>query len=111
MPNILHTTEEIIADLRAGKMVVLVDEEDREDDARGQFEEESRRHVCVAIGPRCAARMRQFRQHVLHVRQEKDAEYVGEEQEPGDQQEHPDLGLAHEPVVAFAVQLDRHHDE
>ena len=32
MPNILHTTEEIIADLRAGKMVVLVDEEDRENE-------------------------------------------------------------------------------
>jgi 3,4-dihydroxy 2-butanone 4-phosphate synthase/GTP cyclohydrolase II len=32
MPNILHSTEEIIADLRAGKMVVLVDEEDRENE-------------------------------------------------------------------------------
>jgi 3,4-dihydroxy 2-butanone 4-phosphate synthase/GTP cyclohydrolase II len=32
MPNILHPTEEIIADLRAGKMVVLVDEEDRENE-------------------------------------------------------------------------------
>ena len=32
MPNILHTTEEIIADLRAGKMVILVDEEDRENE-------------------------------------------------------------------------------
>jgi len=32
MPNILHSTEEIIADLRAGKMVILVDEEDRENE-------------------------------------------------------------------------------
>ncbi len=32
MPNILHSTEEIIADLRDGKMVVLVDEEDRENE-------------------------------------------------------------------------------
>jgi len=32
MPNILASTEEIIADLRAGKMVVLVDEEDRENE-------------------------------------------------------------------------------
>ena len=32
MPNTLASTEEIIADLRAGKMVVLVDEEDRENE-------------------------------------------------------------------------------
>ncbi|QWD98765.1 3,4-dihydroxy-2-butanone-4-phosphate synthase [Polynucleobacter sp. MG-5-Ahmo-C2] len=32
MPNMLASTEEIIADLRAGKMVVLVDEEDRENE-------------------------------------------------------------------------------
>jgi len=32
MPNILASTEEIIADLRVGKMVVLVDEEDRENE-------------------------------------------------------------------------------
>jgi 3,4-dihydroxy 2-butanone 4-phosphate synthase/GTP cyclohydrolase II len=32
MPNILASTEEIIADLRAGKMVILVDEEDRENE-------------------------------------------------------------------------------
>ena len=32
MPNILHSTEEIIADLRASKMVILVDEEDRENE-------------------------------------------------------------------------------
>jgi 3,4-dihydroxy 2-butanone 4-phosphate synthase/GTP cyclohydrolase II len=32
MPNILHSTEEIISDLRAGKMVILVDEEDRENE-------------------------------------------------------------------------------
>jgi 3,4-dihydroxy 2-butanone 4-phosphate synthase / GTP cyclohydrolase II len=32
MPNTLATTEEIIADLRAGKMVILVDEEDRENE-------------------------------------------------------------------------------
>jgi 3,4-dihydroxy 2-butanone 4-phosphate synthase/GTP cyclohydrolase II len=32
MPNTLHSTEEIIADLRAGKMVILVDEEDRENE-------------------------------------------------------------------------------
>jgi len=32
MPNILHSTEEIITDLRAGKMIVLVDEEDRENE-------------------------------------------------------------------------------
>jgi 3,4-dihydroxy 2-butanone 4-phosphate synthase/GTP cyclohydrolase II len=32
MPNILHSTEEIIADLRAEKMVILVDEEDRENE-------------------------------------------------------------------------------
>jgi len=32
MPNTLASTEEIIADLRAGKMVILVDEEDRENE-------------------------------------------------------------------------------
>jgi len=32
MPNTLASTEEIIADLRVGKMVVLVDEEDRENE-------------------------------------------------------------------------------
>ena len=32
MPNTLSSTEEIIADLRAGKMVILVDEEDRENE-------------------------------------------------------------------------------
>jgi 3,4-dihydroxy 2-butanone 4-phosphate synthase/GTP cyclohydrolase II len=32
MPNMLASTEEIIADLRTGKMVVLVDEEDRENE-------------------------------------------------------------------------------
>ena len=32
MPNTLASTEEVIADLRAGKMVVLVDEEDRENE-------------------------------------------------------------------------------
>jgi len=32
MPNILAPTEEIIAELRAGKMVILVDEEDRENE-------------------------------------------------------------------------------
>jgi len=32
MPNTLASTEEIIAELRAGKMVVLVDEEDRENE-------------------------------------------------------------------------------
>ena len=32
MPNTLAPTEEIIADLRAGKMVILVDEEDRENE-------------------------------------------------------------------------------
>jgi len=32
MPNILASTEEIIAELRAGRMVVLVDEEDRENE-------------------------------------------------------------------------------
>ncbi len=32
MPNTLATTEEIIADLRIGKMVILVDEEDRENE-------------------------------------------------------------------------------
>ena len=32
MPNNLASTEEIIADLRAGKMVILVDEEDRENE-------------------------------------------------------------------------------
>ena len=32
MPNTLATTEEIIDDLRAGKMVILVDEEDRENE-------------------------------------------------------------------------------
>ena len=32
MPNTLALTEEIIADLRAGKMVILVDEEDRENE-------------------------------------------------------------------------------
>jgi 3,4-dihydroxy 2-butanone 4-phosphate synthase/GTP cyclohydrolase II len=32
MPNTLASTEEIIADLRTGKMVVLVDEEDRENE-------------------------------------------------------------------------------
>ncbi|QWD72669.1 bifunctional 3,4-dihydroxy-2-butanone-4-phosphate synthase/GTP cyclohydrolase II [Polynucleobacter sp. UB-Raua-W9] len=32
MPNMLASTEEIIAELRAGKMVVLVDEEDRENE-------------------------------------------------------------------------------
>ena len=31
MPNTLASTEEIIADLRAGKMVILVDEEDLKD--------------------------------------------------------------------------------
>jgi 3,4-dihydroxy 2-butanone 4-phosphate synthase/GTP cyclohydrolase II len=32
MPNTLAPTEEIIADMRAGKMVILVDEEDRENE-------------------------------------------------------------------------------
>jgi len=32
MPNTLASTEEIIADMRAGKMVILVDEEDRENE-------------------------------------------------------------------------------
>ena len=32
MPNTLASTEEIIAELRAGKMVILVDEEDRENE-------------------------------------------------------------------------------
>ena len=32
MPNILSPTEEIIAELRAGRMVILVDEEDRENE-------------------------------------------------------------------------------
>ena len=32
MPNTLATTEEIIAELRAGRMVILVDEEDRENE-------------------------------------------------------------------------------
>ena len=32
MPNTLATTKEIVAELRAGKMVVLVDEEDRENE-------------------------------------------------------------------------------
>jgi 3,4-dihydroxy 2-butanone 4-phosphate synthase/GTP cyclohydrolase II len=32
MPNTLSSTEEIIAELRAGKMVILVDEEDRENE-------------------------------------------------------------------------------
>ncbi len=32
MPNTLATTEEIVAELRAGKMVILVDEEDRENE-------------------------------------------------------------------------------
>ena len=32
MPNTLASTEEIVADLRAGKMVILVDEEDRENE-------------------------------------------------------------------------------
>ena len=32
MPNTLASTEEIITDLRAGKMVILVDEEDRENE-------------------------------------------------------------------------------
>lgn len=32
MPNALATTEEIIAELRAGRMVILVDEEDRENE-------------------------------------------------------------------------------
>jgi 3,4-dihydroxy 2-butanone 4-phosphate synthase/GTP cyclohydrolase II len=32
MPNTLSTTEEIIAELRAGRMVILVDEEDRENE-------------------------------------------------------------------------------
>ena len=32
MPNKLASTEEIIAELRAGRMVVLVDEEDRENE-------------------------------------------------------------------------------
>ena len=32
MPNTLASTEKIIADLRAGKMVILVDEEDRENE-------------------------------------------------------------------------------
>ena len=32
MPNTLASTEEIIADLRTGKMVILVDEEDRENE-------------------------------------------------------------------------------
>lgn len=32
MPNTLASTEEIIADLRGGKMVILVDEEDRENE-------------------------------------------------------------------------------
>jgi len=32
MPNTLASTKEIIADLRAGKMVILVDEEDRENE-------------------------------------------------------------------------------
>jgi len=32
MPNKLATTEEIIAELRAGRMVILVDEEDRENE-------------------------------------------------------------------------------
>ena len=32
MPNTLSTTEEIVAELRAGKMIILVDEEDRENE-------------------------------------------------------------------------------
>ena len=32
MPNTLASTEEIVAELRAGKMVILVDEEDRENE-------------------------------------------------------------------------------
>ena len=32
MPNTLSTTEEIVAELRAGRMIVLVDEEDRENE-------------------------------------------------------------------------------
>ena len=32
MPNKLASTQEIIAELRAGRMVILVDEEDRENE-------------------------------------------------------------------------------
>ena len=32
MPNTLSTTEEVVAELRAGRMIVLVDEEDRENE-------------------------------------------------------------------------------
>lgn len=33
----LHSTEEIIEDIRQGKMVILMDDEDRENEARSHY--------------------------------------------------------------------------